>query len=69
MLSFLLGVSIKFERNAFKVEKSKKDLGVVCQSDLFWALYFLLSSFYSYSSFTRYATTSTEKFENMNSCF
>jgi hypothetical protein len=38
MLSFLPGISIKFERNAFKVEKSKKDLGAVCKSDLFWAI-------------------------------
>jgi hypothetical protein len=43
MLSFLLGISIKFERNAFKVEKSKKVLGTVCKSDLFWALCFLPS--------------------------
>jgi hypothetical protein len=41
MLSFLPGISIKFERNAFKVEKSKKVLGAVCKSDLFWAIYFL----------------------------
>ena len=38
MLSFLPGISIKFERDAFKVEKSRKVYGAVCQSGLFRTL-------------------------------
>ena len=43
MLSFLPGISIKFEKNAFKVEKSREILGSVCKSGLFGALRLLPS--------------------------
>jgi hypothetical protein len=46
MLSLLPGISIKFKRNAFKVEKSKNVFGAVCK---YFGLYvsFLVPSIFN----------------------